>query len=137
PEAGVVLGSGRAQEVVDLDQLVSLSHEPRASVNATYLLVDLLSTSQILGATNLGLNQVVTVDGGGSLDTVNSSRHELENCHLGSGVLASNAVRAELEVGLSTLDVLVVGIIKMGVENLLSQSQRLVEPCTDNLKVLT
>jgi hypothetical protein len=49
PETDVVLGAGSGQEVVDL-------------------LVDVLGTGKILLTTNLGLNQVVTVDGGGSSD---------------------------------------------------------------------
>ena len=46
PEPDSVLGSGGGQEVVDLA-------------------VDVLGTGQVLVSLNLGLDQVVTVDGGG------------------------------------------------------------------------
>jgi hypothetical protein len=117
PETDVVLGSSGGKEVVDL-------------------LVNLVGTSQILVTTNLGLNQVVTVDGGGGLDRVHTSGHELENGHLGSGVLASNAVGAELEVGSTTLDVLSMRVVKVRVEDLLGVGERALETRTDNVKVL-
>jgi hypothetical protein len=117
PETDVVLGSSGGKEVVDL-------------------LVDLVGTSKILVTTNLGLNQVVTVDCGGSLDRIHASGHELEDSHLGSGVLASNAVRAELEVGGTTLDVLSMRIVKVRVEDLLGVGERALETRTDNVEVL-
>ena len=49
PETDVVLGASSGQEVVNL-------------------LVDVLGTGKILLATNLGLNQVITVDGGRGSD---------------------------------------------------------------------
>ena len=56
PESHPVLGSGGGQEVV-------------------HLLVDILGSGQVLVAFNLGLNQMVTVDGGGdsNLSIDNSS----------------------------------------------------------------
>jgi len=117
PETDVVLGASRGKEVVDL-------------------LVDVDSTLQILGATDLGLNQVVAVDGGGVGNGGHASGHELKDGHLGGSILASNAIGAELEVGDTTLDVLSMGIIQMGVENLLSEGKRAVESCADNGKVL-
>jgi hypothetical protein len=79
---------------------------------------------------------VVTVDGGGGLDRIHASGHELEDSHLGSGVLASNAVRAELEVGGTTLDVLSMRIVKVRVEDLLGVSERALKTRTDNVEVL-
>jgi len=50
-----------------------------------------------------------------------------EHHYLGSGILASNTIGAELEVRLSALNVLVVGIIQMTVDDLLGKGQRLVQ----------
>jgi len=117
PETNVVLGSGRSEEVVDL-------------------LVDVIGTSQILLATNLGLNQVVTVDGGGGLDGGHAGRHELQNSHLGGGVLASNTVGTELEVRGTTLDVLAMGVVQVRVQNLLGVGERALQTRTDDAEVL-
>lgn len=118
PETDVVLGASGGQEVVDL-------------------LVDVLSTGKILLTTNLSLNQVVTVDGGGGSDGGHASGHELENGHLGSGVLASNTVGTELEVRDTTLDVLLMRVVKMRVENLLGVGQRtVVKTLADDAEVL-
>jgi hypothetical protein len=117
PETDVVLGGRGGKEVVDL-------------------LVDLVSAGKILLTSNLGLNQVVTVDGGGSLDAVHASGHELQNSHLGSGILASNAVGAQLEVRDTTLDVLAVRVVKVRVEDLLGVSERTLQTGTDDGEVL-
>lgn len=117
PETNVVLGSGGGKEIVDL-------------------LVDVNGTGQILGAADLSLNQMVTVDGGGGGNRGHTSRHELENGHLGGSVLAGNTVRAELEVRDTTLNVLLMGLVKMSVENLLGVSQGSVESLSDNVDVL-
>ena len=53
------LGSGGRQEVVDL-------------------LVDILCTCQILYTANLGLAEMVAVNGGGDGGSVHSNRHELQ-----------------------------------------------------------
>jgi len=47
--------------------------------------------------------------------------------YLGSGILASYTIGTELEVGLSTLNVLVVGIVQMSVDDLLSESHGLAQ----------
>lgn len=47
--------------------------------------------------------------------------------YLGSGILASNTIGTELEVGLSTLNVLVVGIVQMSVDDLLSEGHGLAQ----------
>lgn len=107
-------------------------------VSATYvdLLVDVDSTGKILGTANLGLNQVVAVDGGRVGNGRHASRHELENGHLGGGILASNAVGAELEVGNTTLNLLLVGVVQVRVKNLLGVCEGAVETAADNGKVL-
>jgi hypothetical protein len=79
---------------------------------------------------------VVTVDGGGGLDGGHASGHELEDSHLGSGVLASNTVGTELEVGGTTLDVLTVGVVKVRVQDLLGVGERALQTSTNNLEVL-
>lgn len=117
PETNVVLGASRGQEVVDL-------------------LVDIDSASQILGATGLGLNQMITVDGGRVGDGVHAGGHELEDGHLGGGVLTGDTIRSELEVRGTSLDLLAMGIIQMGVEDLLGIGQGAVETGADDLKVL-
>jgi len=47
--------------------------------------------------------------------------------YLGGGILAGNAIRTELEVGLSTHNVLVVRIIQMTIDDLLGEGQRMVQ----------
>jgi hypothetical protein len=79
---------------------------------------------------------MVAVDRGGDGDVGETSRHELKQCHLGGGILAGNAIRAELEVRLSTHNVLVVSIIQMAIDNLLSEGQRMVQSLSDNGEVI-
>ena len=117
PETKTVLGTGGRKEVVDL-------------------LVDVLSASQILGTTDLSLNQVITVDGGRSGDSGKTGAHELEDGHLGGGILASNAVGAELEVRGTSLDLLSVGVVQVRVKDLLGVCQGAVEAGTNNVEVL-
>ena len=117
PEANVVLGARGGQKVVDL-------------------LVDLNGTCKILSTANLGLNQVVAVDSGGVGHGGHARGHELQNGHLGSGILAGHAIRAELEVGDPTLDVLTVRVVEVGVEDLLSIGQGSVEALANNGQVL-
>lgn len=88
PEADSVFGAGGSKEVVDL-------------------LVDVDSPGEILDTTDLGLNQVVTVDGRGDSGLGETGGHELENSHLGGGILASNSLKisgctAKQEVGTLT-----------------------------------
>lgn len=94
------LGSRSSQEVVDL-------------------LVNVDSAREILGTANLGLNKMVAVDGGGDSGSGHARRHELEQGHLRSRILARNAVGAQLEVAHTTSDVLVCGIVEMSVKDLL------------------
>lgn len=117
PETDVVLGAGGGKEVVDL-------------------LVDVDSALEILLTTNLGLNQVVAVDGGGIGNGGHASGHELEDGHLGGGILAGNAIGAEAEVRDTALNVLLMGVVQMGVEDLLSQGEGAVETAADDGEVL-
>ena len=100
PETNVVLGTSRGEEIVDL-------------------LVNADGARKILGTTHLSLNQVVTVYGGRVGNGRHASRHELENGHLGGGILAGDAVGPQPEVGDAPLDVLAVRVVEMGVEDLL------------------
>jgi hypothetical protein len=117
PETKSVLGARRRQEVV-------------------HLLVDGLGSRQVLLTTDLGLNQVVAVHGRGGSDFRKSGAHELEDGHLGGGILASDTVRSQLQVGNSTLDVLSVGVVQVRVQNLLSVRQRPVKTRAHDLEVL-
>ena len=128
PEADTVLGTSGSQEVVDL-------------------LVDIDGTGQVLGSADLGLDQVVTVDRSGDGSLGKTSRHELEDGHLGGSVLACDTlfvslcscinvtpimspthVRSQLQVGDTTLNVLLVRVVQVAVHDLLGESQRAVEP---------
>ena len=117
PESDVVLGAGAGEEVVDL-------------------LVDANGALEILGTANLGLNQVVAVDGAGVGDRGHAGRHELEDSHLCGGILAGNTVGSQLEIGNATLDLLAVGVIQVRVENLLGVGERAVEAGTHDGEVL-
>ena len=99
PEANVVLGARGRQEVVDL-------------------FVDILSTSEVLFAADLSLDQMVTVDGGWRCHRRHAGRHELEDGHLCGGILTRHTVGTKLQVRLATLDVLAVRIIEMRVQDL-------------------
>ncbi|KAI6755925.1 hypothetical protein HG531_005031 [Fusarium graminearum] len=116
PETDIVLGTGSGKEVVNL-------------------LVDVNSASKILGTTDLSLNQVVTVDSGGVGNLVHASRHELEDGHLSGSILASNTIRSQLEVALTTLNILTMGISQVRVQDLLGISQGSVQTRADDIKV--
>lgn len=117
PEANVVLGASGGKEVVDL-------------------LVDADGTGQILVAANLGLNQMVAVNGGRVGNRGHARGHELEDGHLSSGILARNTIRAQSQVRGATLNLLSVRIIQMRVEDLLGVGERPVQASTDNGQVL-
>ena len=117
PETNVVLGTRCSKEIVDL-------------------LVDIHSSCKILRATDLSLNQMITVDGSGIGDGGHACGHELEDCHLCSRVLTSYSVGSELEVRDTTLDLLSVGIVQMGIEDLLSIGERAIESGANNGQVL-
>ena len=117
PETDVVLGARSGKEIVNL-------------------LVDVDSACKILGTSDLGLNQVVAVDGGWVCDGWHAGGHELKDSHLCGGILASNTIWAESQVRDTTLDLLSVWIVQVRVEDLLSIGQRTVETVADNLEVL-
>ena len=73
PESNTVLGSASSKEIVNL-------------------LVDILSTSQILDTSSLRLNQVIAVNGSGDGNGGETSRHELKESHLSGSILASNSL---------------------------------------------
>ena len=79
PEADAVLGTSGGEEVVDLA-------------------VDVLGARQVLVAAELGLDQVVAVDGRGHLDFGQARRDELQHGHLGRRVLHGHAVRSQLQI---------------------------------------
>ena len=117
PETNVVLGASAGKEVVNF-------------------LVNADGAVKILLATDLGLDQVIAVDGGRVGDLVHTGTHELENGHLGGGILASNAIGTELEVRATTLNVLAVRVVQVRVENLLGVRERAVETAANDGEVL-
>lgn len=56
------------------------------------LLVDVVGSGEILDSSDLGLNQVVAVNGRRDSSLGETSRHELEDGHLGGGILASDSL---------------------------------------------
>ena len=117
PETNVVLCARGGQEVVDF-------------------LVDLVGAGQILLTADLGLDEMVAVDSGRGSDGRQTGGHELEDGHLGGGILAGYTVGTELEVAGATLDLLAVGVVQMGVEDLLGEGEGAVETATDDSEVL-
>ena len=99
PETNVVFCAGCRKKVVDL-------------------FVDFLGPGKVLLSTNLSLNQMVAVYGSGRGDRVHPGGHELQYSHLSCSILASHTVGSKFEIGVSTFNVLVVGIVEMGVEDL-------------------
>jgi len=100
PEAHVVLLCGSTEEVV-------------------HLLVGLAGSSKILVATLvLSSDKVISMHSGRNSNTRDARRHELENSHLGSGILHGNTVRVQIKIALLLLDLLG-GILQMAVEDLL------------------
>ncbi|BAP71093.1 hypothetical protein CaO19.6384 [Kluyveromyces marxianus] len=96
PETHVVLSGSSSQEVVNF-------------------LVDVNGSLQILFTTKLSLDQMVTVDSNWSGDFWQTSRHELQNSHLSSGILTSNTVWSQFQVGNTSLNFLAMWIVQMTV----------------------
>ena len=65
-----------------------------------------LCFSQVFWTSDVGLNQVVAVDCGGDSNSRKTTRDELQHCHLCGGILHSNAIRAQQQVTLATIDFL-------------------------------
>jgi len=117
PETDVVLGARCGQEVVDLP-------------------VDLVGASQVLLAANLGFDKMVAMYSRGSGHRGHAGRHKLQDSHLSSSILASDAIRAKLKVARAALDVLAMGVVEMRVEDLLGESERAIETLAHNAQVL-
>ena len=117
PETNVVLGACGGKEVINL-------------------LVDRDSAGKILRATNLGLDQVIAVNGGGVGDGGHAGGHELEDGHLSGGILASDTIRAQLQVGLSTLNLLTMRVIQVRIDDLLGEGKWSVKTATNDGEVL-
>lgn len=118
PETDVVFCASSRQEIVNL-------------------FVNILSTAQILSTSKLGLDQMITVDSGWSLDLIHSGAHELQNGHLSSRILASYSIGSQLQVRLSTFDFLGLWFVKMRIDDLLGKCEWLVvQPPSDNAEVL-
>ncbi len=109
PEADAVLGRDRAEEVVDLG-------------------VGVLGDLEVLDRPDLGLDQVVAVDGGGHRDLGQAGGHELEQRHLRGGVLHGDAVGVEVGVGAAPLGAGRLGVAEVVEQDLLGEGQRLARP---------
>lgn len=79
---------------------------------------------------------MVAVNGSGGSNGGQTSGHELKDGHLGSGILASYTVGTELEVAGATLNLLAVGVVQVGVEDLLGKGEGAVETRADYAQVL-
>lgn len=73
PETNSVFGTSSSQEVVDL-------------------LVDIDGSSEIFDTSDLGLDQMITVHRGWDGGLRKTGRHELENGHLGGGILTCDSL---------------------------------------------
>lgn len=78
-----------------------------------------LSPLQVLSPSDLGLNQVIAVDGGGHGHPGQTAADELKHCHLSRGILHSNTVGTQAQVGAAAGDLLADRIIQVTVNDLL------------------
>lgn len=78
-----------------------------------------LCSGQILHSSSLGLDQVITVDGGGHSHPGQAAADELEHRHLGGGILHGHAVGTQSQVSAAAVNLLVVGVIEVAVHDLL------------------
>ena len=81
-------------------------------------------------------SKVIAVDCGRSSDGRHASRHELQNGHLSSGILASNTVGAQSQVGLAALNFLAMRVIKVRVQDFLGVGERAIQATAHNVQVL-
>ena len=65
-----------------------------------------LGICEIRHSALVGLNQMITVDGGRDSNTRETTGDELQHSHLCSGVLHGDSVRAQHQVAVATLDCL-------------------------------
>ena len=115
PEAETVARRCRLEEIVDL--AVEIDGGLDVGVGA--------------GA---GEDEVVAVDRRGHRRGVAAREHELEQRHLGGGVLHGDPVGLELDIGLAALENLVLGVGQVAEEHLLGEGERLVETAADDLE---
>lgn len=78
-------------------------------------------------------NQVIAVNGGRDCGLGESGRDELEDSHLGSGILHGNTIRTKTEIADTTLDFLAFRVVEMSVDDLFREGQRTVETAANNL----
>lgn len=78
-----------------------------------------LGPTQVFLTPELGLDQMVTVDGGRHSHLGQSTADELQHGHLGRGILHGHAVRPQPQVGLASLDLLVGRVIQVSIHDLL------------------
>ena len=116
PEPDSVLSPGGGEEVVDL-------------------LVHVLGPGQVLVALDLGLDEMVAVDGGGDGHPGQAAADELQHRHLGSGVLHRHSVGSEPQVAGASLNVLLGRVVQVRVQDLLRQSHRPAQPLLHHLQV--
>ncbi len=70
---------------------------------------------------------MIAVNGGRDGSSSKTRGDELKNSHLSGGILHSHAVRAELQVRLTTLDGFGgIGVVQVRIDNLLSKGERAV-----------
>lgn len=78
-----------------------------------------LGPTQVLLPAELGLDQMVTVDGGRHGHLGQAAADELQHGHLGRGILHGHAVRPQPQVCLAPLDLLVGRVIQVSIHDLL------------------
>lgn len=77
-----------------------------------------LGTLQVLSPSDLGLDQVIAVDGGGNGHLGKTAADELKHRHLSRGILHGYAVRTQAQVGAAAVDLLPCWIIQVTIDNL-------------------
>ena len=82
----------------------------------------------------MGTDQVVAMDGGGDRHLLELGLHELQDGHLGGGVLHGDAVWTELEIGLAGDQFLSFGVIQMTKEDLFRKGKGPRQSCLHGLE---
>ena len=116
PEAEAVTRRGRTQEIVDLP--VGDSRILHVGVGAL-----------------VGLNQVVAVNRGGHGGLGAARSDELEERHLGCGVLHGHAVRPQLQIAGARIEFLAGGMREVAEQDLLCVGEGTVEAPSDHFEV--
>src|SRR5690606_4843240 len=94
------------------------------------LVVGLGGDLEVLERTDLGLDQVVAVHGGGDGGLVESGGHELQQRHLGGGVLHGDPVRVEVGVAAAALHLLALAVPEVVDQDLLGEREGPAEALT-------